>query len=480
MRRSAAMPTALLAAILALLPAAAGAQALAGQGLSDFTRENLASFTTFSLSNGLPVVVKRNLANRVQHISLVVRGGSAASSPDKAGYEALALRTMARGSRGYSYSEIQALLDETSSRMGSSSSFDYSTYGLTTLDKYLDRLLPLWVDSLVAPSFSQADFDQELSQSRLALHSMEQNPWSRTGLAMNDLLFAGHPYAVSPEGSEESLAKASLADIKAWYAARINAASLFVVAVGNFDPVRLRGLLEKGLGSLPRSGAVLPPPAGPIPGRTAASLTKVEFPQSKGMGYLRGDFPAPSPADPDFMPLSLGMKLLSELLFNVVRDKYGAVYSPSAFIRDSIANYGSVSLFKTKMPGKAKAYIDEALAILASGRAVAVDPENSADGYSALAEVLEAAKAQYINEAWESQATNASIAARIALSLVTTGDFANYLYEVDRIRAVSPAQVGTALAKYFLPGKLVWVALGSSDVLDPIRDGDFAGFGPAR
>ena len=52
------------------------------------------------------------------------------------------------------------------------------------------------------------------------------------------------------------------------------------------------------------------------------------------MGYLRGDFAAPPPADPDYMPLSLGMKALSDLLFNVVRDKYGAVYSPDAYIRD--------------------------------------------------------------------------------------------------------------------------------------------------
>ena len=48
---------------------------------SAFAKENLASFSTFTLSNGLPVIVKQNSANRVQHISLIIRGGSAAPIP---------------------------------------------------------------------------------------------------------------------------------------------------------------------------------------------------------------------------------------------------------------------------------------------------------------------------------------------------------------------------------------------------------------
>ena len=454
------------------------AESPAQSGLSSFAMQNLAGFSTFSLSNGLQVIVKRNGANRVQHLSLVIRGGCAAASPATSGYEALALRTMARGSASYSYEDIQGLLDETSSGIGSGSGFDYSTYGLNTLDKYFDRLFPVWVDALVNPAFRQADFDQELSLARLALQSKEQDPWSKTSLAMSEILFAGHPYAVSPDGSLESLATARLEDIKAWYSARVNAASLFVVAVGDFDAVELRSRLETGLGKLPSTGAALPPPVPALRVPASSSVAKIEFPQSKGMGYLRGDFAAPPPGAPDFMALNLGMKLLSDLMFNVVRDKHGAAYSPAADLRSSNANYGSISLFKTKIPGPAKAYIDEAVALLASGRAVAIEGGESGDGYSPIAEVLDATKAQYINELFERQATNASIAGRIAASLVSTGDYRGYLYDADRIRAVTSAQLRAAVEKYVLGGKISWIALGSRDVLDPVRDEDFAEFAP--
>ncbi len=49
-------------------PLATESSSFGGSGLSDFARENLGSFSTFTLSNGLPVVVKKSSANRVRDI----------------------------------------------------------------------------------------------------------------------------------------------------------------------------------------------------------------------------------------------------------------------------------------------------------------------------------------------------------------------------------------------------------------------------
>ena len=267
-----------------------------------------------------------------------------------------------------------------------------------------------------------------------------------------------------------------LEDALAWYKARIAVPELFVVAVGDFDPAALHRQLEAGLGKLPTAGP--PPPSAPPALRLEAkgSLDLVEFPASKGMGYLRGDFPAPPPADPDYVPLSLGMKALSDLLFNVVRDKYGAVYSPDAYIHAFGANYGTILLFKTKDPGKAKAYIDEAVAILASGKTVALDPDKYPSGYEPISEVLEAGKAQFLNGLYESQATNGAIAGLIAQSVISTGDYRSYLLDVDKIKAAKAEQVSAALDKYLLKGSISWVALGSSEVLASARPEAFETF----
>jgi len=459
-------------------PLAAMGDSFGGRGLSDFAKVNLKSFETFVLSNGIPVIVKKSDSSRVRHISLVIRGGSAASSPETAGIESLALKVMARGSALYGYEAIRGLLDETSSSLGGTSDFDASYYSLNTLDKYFDRLLPLWIDTIARPAFAQADFDKELSNAILALQSKEQDPWSKTGLSANELFFAGHPYAASPEGNAASLAAASLESVEAWYGRRLRAGNLFVVAVGGYDAASLRASLEKGLGAIPAGGEKLakaPAIAHPGPG----SLAKVEFPQSKGVGYLRGDFPAPAIDDPDYVALSIGMSIFSDLLFHVVRDKYGAVYSPMATVRSFDANYGTVALYKTSVPGKAKAYIDEAAAVLASGRGMALDPEYSADGYAPIPEILDSIKGQFVNSTYESQASNAAIAAQIARSALSTGDYRYYLLMVDRIGAATSEDIGDALRKHLFGAKLTWVALGAADVIADARSEDFAAFSGA-
>jgi predicted Zn-dependent peptidase len=202
----------------------------------------------------------------------------------------------------------------------------------------------------------------------------------------------------------------------------------------------------------------------------------VEFPHPNGIGYLRGDFAAPSMADPDYVPLSIGMDVFSDLLFHVVRDEHGAAYSPMANIKSFNANYGSVALYKTSVPGEAKAYIDEAAAVLASGRGMAVDLASSPDGYAPIADILAATKARFVNSVYESQATNADIASQIARSALSTGDYRSYLLLVDRIEAATPDSIMAALRKYLLGGTIRWIALGPAEVIGDASPGDFASF----
>ncbi len=446
--------------------------------LPDFARRSLADFTTFTLSNGIPVIVKHNGANRIQHLSLILRGGSLVADPAMAGLESLSLTTMARASSSHSYEDIQALLDATSSAIGSTSSFEYSSYTLNTLDKYFPKLFPIWSETLVSPAFKASDFDQVLSEARLSLKSKEQNPWSKTGLVINAEFLAGHPYSIAPDGTKESMDRMSLSAVKDWYATQFAAERMFVVAVGDFDPNLLRSQLEAGLGTIPRLRFRPIPPAPPLAGPAASRLIASEYPQSKGIAYIRGDFPAPAPRDAEYMPLEIAMKMLSDLLYNVMRDKYGATYTPSATIRSFNANYGSLVVYKTKVAAKAKAYLDEAIASLAIGQCMSVDPTSTegTEPRMSVEAALPVYKALFKTSYYESQQTNGAIASRIAASVLESGDYRSYLLDTDRVDAVNAPEVRSAFEKYILGGKYVWVALGSKDAVQPVSAADYAGF----
>jgi zinc protease len=443
-----------------------------------FAAANLASFTSFSLGNGIPVVIKRNEATRVRSISVVLRGGALLAPPGKAGIESIMLKTMARGSAAVPYYQLRSKLDETSSAIGSEIAFEHSVYTLTTLDKYFDELLPLWAGTLTAPGWNGQDFDQVLSDAKLSLKKKDQDPWQAAATAMNQAFFAGHPYAATPEGTKDSLAALSLEAVRDYYDKTLSANRLFIVAVGNYDPATLRPALEAAFGAVADRKVGVPYGVPGFAGKAEGKLVKREFAASKGVGYLRGDFAAPAPTDPDYPATSLAMKMLSDLLFNVVRDKYGAVYTPGAYIRVFPANYGSITIFKTSVASKVKGYIDEAVGELAAGRvtSMAPGPDAGKEPRQSIAEALPVYKALYLSETYEKISTNAAVAGEIARSVLLFGDPRAWLLDVDRIAAVTPEEVAKAVKERLLDAKVTWVVLGSKDVVDPVDPAAFLGF----
>lgn len=445
-----------------LIVASAGAQ-------TSFIRENAPTFMKTVLSNGIPVYMKVQDANRVFHVSLVLQGGSLVTPPEQAGWENIALKTMARSSQNYPYEKAAAILDRTSSSIGTAVQFEYSTFSLTTLDKYRDELLALWGDMLTAPSFSADDFGKAKDEVSLSLQSVEQNPWSTTQKVMNQAYFKGHPYAVNPEGTEESISPMTAADARKWYTEHFSADRIFVVAVGDFNPAELAKKLEALLGQVsgPKLGAVSRP--SPFPMGPSGSLIMQEHEQAKGTLYLRGDFAAPAPGSDDYFAMALAARMFSDLLFSVVRDKYGAVYTPSAMIRSFLANYGSIMIYKTSAPDKIKQYIDEAAGLLAHGRVVSVDPaKTEADGYMPIGEAIDTYKQLYMNEYFEAVRNNAAIASLIIRSVLRTGDPADWLKDQKRIDMLDADAVQRAFNTYVLGGAFLWVAVGDQTLLDKL------------
>ncbi|HWR10475.1 MAG TPA: insulinase family protein [Rectinemataceae bacterium] len=259
----------LIAALMVLLvlsgPVSLSAQAISVAASTPepiFVRDNLPTFVTLTLSNGIPVYIKQNKANRVRNINLVLRGSSLVAPPEQAGWSKLAFATMARASANYSYETVTELLDSTSSSILAGSQFEYSTLSLNVLDKYFDRLLPIWSDMIVSPGFASPDFDQAKNEVVLAIQSKDQNPWAVTNKMTNEKYFVGHPYAVNADGTEATIGLATIRDMKTWYDENVSADRIFIVAVGDFDVAVLGAALENSIGKVPNRN-LRPIPAPP-------------------------------------------------------------------------------------------------------------------------------------------------------------------------------------------------------------------------
>lgn len=457
---------------------------LATAGADNLTKEGFQSGT---LANGIPYEFKANSNNRVLVLNASLRGGATLLTPETAGWESLALTMLTRGSAKYSYTQLKDLQWRTSSSLTASAwSFDGSSFGLVSLPNRFDALFDAWSDALLHPRWDATEFARVVQDAKIALQQQQQDPFSRAVDELHNAMFAGHPYQAAFSPTAASLAAVTLDKLQAWWTANWTTGRVTIVAVGAYDFAALKTKLNATIGALPAQtfGAATPP------AWTAKSQTViVPFAPAGQVGYVRADFAAPAITDPDHDALTLGFAVLNDILFDIVRAKYGACYSVWAHTYDFKSPYASLVVYKSDQPGKVKPYLDEAVGLLASGKALASQASASAAGksgigaapeprkaeYVPLAQVLEFYKGKAINSFYEAQQTNSAIAGQMAASKLYRGDAKDYLDAADRIRKVSADDVVRVINQYVVNSPKAWVILAAPKLLEGVTAANFSG-----
>lgn len=429
-----------------------------------FAAENLGTIASRKLANGLTLVVKRSPASKVVAAKIALLGQSAFARPEDAGLEALTLAMMARGTAKVGYDDLKKLLyDKTSSISTSAEHFDLTSFDLVTLGKYFGDLFPVFADCFVNPAFDPEQWKKVLSEFKVAYKKSMSDPYTAATAMLHEGFFAGHPYAAEFLGTELSLEGMTLDKVKEYAATRIGPERMAVIVVGDVDPVATMSELESRFAYLAPKGLVAAEPA-PLAAR--AGLLKETHPSAEGVAYVRGDFPMPRASSREFYPAALGMSVLSDLVSDAVRTRHGACYSAWASYKPFRAGYGSIGVYRTETPGEVRAYVDEALAALLDGKALAPD----GSGYAPLASVLDSYKAKFVTDLFSKQQSNLAIAQQLALSLVLYGDLSEYLLLQDRLDAVSADDVLKAARKWLAGVDASWIVLGDEALLATVKD----------
>lgn len=440
-----------------------------------YAKSQLPTFKVFTLDNGIPVIVKINPANKIYNIQLVLRGGASLSNVENAGIEKLMLTTMARGSTKYQYQQIVDILDKTSSGISANVNFDYSSYSLNTIDKYFDETLPIWLDTLVNPTFTDSDFNKALSEMKMYEEDYRSSPYTLGILKLNQEFFKNTPYAANPDGTSYSLKKMTLDKVKKYYQDYFSSNRMFIIAVGNYNVDELKAKLNKDLSSIKNTNVKFPEPFS-FYGKVKNQLLKINFTQSTDVTYLRGDFASPSMFSDEYLPFAIAMEMLSDLMFSIVREKYSACYTPMAYTRSFLANYASIVIYKCSKTANIKKYIDEAVNPLLKGMCLNQDPQIK-DQFAPIENVLEIYKQLFINRTFEKQQTNAAIASQIMLSILHYGDYRYYLLDIDRVQKVTADQIKEMIKKYIANQPVMWEISGDPNQISLINPADFTYLG---
>ncbi|WP_299826153.1 pitrilysin family protein [uncultured Roseobacter sp.] len=274
------------------------------------------------------------------------RGGASLDAPDKRGAINLMTGLLEEGAADMDARDFARSTEALATSFG----FDISDDSLSVSARFLtenkEASVALLRAALQEPRFDQDAIDRVREQVLSGIRSDAKDPNEIASRAFDQIAFAGHPYATSLSGTEQSVAALTRDDLLAAHRAVLARDRIYIGAVGDITPEELGVLMDDLLADLPETGAPIPPSAEvQIPG--GVTVVPFDTPQSVaifGHGGIAQD-------DPDyFTALVLNQVLggggFESRLMDEVREKRGLTYGVYSYLvaKDLAEVYlGSVS-----------------------------------------------------------------------------------------------------------------------------------------
>ncbi|MGB9835373.1 MAG: M16 family metallopeptidase [Candidatus Saccharicenans sp.] len=228
------------------------------------TAERLPKPEKFVLNNGLTVYFFRNPELPLVSFRMLIPGAGTAFEPE--GFDGLASLTaelLQKGTKTMSAEEIAEALDFLGARFTISDSEEYATVYGECLSEHLPRLLQITSDCLTAPAFKEEEYQKELSRKKDSLKAIKDNPGSALRQYFRKAYFGNHPFGHLSAGTDSSLNRLTLSEVKKFYATRYRPDVAILAVVGDVEKDRLLQVLKSTLGKWSRPSA--PAPATTLP-----------------------------------------------------------------------------------------------------------------------------------------------------------------------------------------------------------------------
>ncbi len=290
---------------------------------------NVPAHETYALANGMKVtlVPYGNLPKVT--LSLVLRTGNLNEPADMPGLADLTGKLMKEGTTTKSAQQVA----EESARMGGSVNIsvgmDESDIATDVLSEFGPRAAALVAEVAQHPLFPEADLPRLKNDALRQLSISKSVPQSMALERFRKILYGDHPYGtVFP--TQESINKTTVGDIKKYYDGNFGAARAHLYVAGRFDAAEMKKAIAAGFGGWAKGTApVMNPPK--VKPQHVLDLT--DRPGAAQSTLLVG-LPVPEASSPDQIPLVVTNALLggsfgSRITSNI-REQKGYTYSPNS------------------------------------------------------------------------------------------------------------------------------------------------------
>ncbi|MDA5556739.1 M16 family metallopeptidase [Shimia sp. MMG029] len=386
-------------------------------------------------------------------LELRFKGGTSLDLPGKRGATNLMVGLLEEGTGDLDAQGFARASEELAAQFGYDSHSDAVSISARLLTENRAEAVELLRRSLVAPSFPQDALDRVREQVLSGIRSDLKDPEQIAGARLAELVYGDHPYGTPGEGTLESVAALTRADIAAAHRGALAKDRLFVGVVGDITEEELGPMLDALLGDLPETGAPLPGPAD-VAITGGIDVVDYDTPQSVALWAQNGI----DRNDPDFFPAYvlntiLGGGGFESRLMTEVREKRGLTYGVYSYLvlRDLANVYmGSVSSANDRVAQSVSVVKDEWARMANQG---------------ATAEEVDKAKA-LLTGAYPLRFDGNGAIAQIMVSMQMDGMPIDYIAtRNDKVNAVTPEDIARVAGELLDSDALQFVIVGQPEGL---------------
>lgn len=435
MRRSLSLAALATTAVTLALPAQAPRAARPTPRAA--TAAEPAGTTQFTVA-GIPVILRRTLANDVVAVNTYLLGGTRLTGAAKAGLEALYLQVSEQGTQRYPKAQLREAMARLGTQIGVNASHEWTTFTLMATTATLDSTWAVYADRLLRPRLEPAEVEFVRAQFVSGVRQRRDDPDTWLEYFADSIAFAGTPYGIDPVGSEASLTGITREELLEYRRTQLVKSRLLVAVVGNVTRAQVERLVREAFGTLPTGTYRWTLPDTQPTGRTALGMDGRQLPTN----YLTGFFAGPPATSPDYQALRVAAAVLSGQLFSEIRSRRNLTYAVGA-------------PFKERAVAAAGLYVstvapDTVLALMKREIELLQRELISADG-------LEQLVNQFLTDYYLDNETNLKQADGLARAHLYRGDWRLAEAFPTEIRRVTPEDVRRVAQRYLKGLRLAYI-----------------------
>lgn len=278
---------------------------------------------------GIPILVRRKRGAGLVHLGVYGLGGAVEEGEARAGLGTLLVRTAIKGTSRRSAAIIAEEGELLGGSVSGASGVESFGWSISVPSKHARAALELLADVVTDPAYAADAYETERAIAIADVVTLRDDMYRYPMRLAGTTAFAGHPYGVPVSGTEESLRRIRVEDLRAWHGRHVLQSHSVIAIVGDLEPDDAAAIAAHGLRDLVPAD----PPEIQRPDWPMSALTVAEE-RDKAQTALAMLFPSPARDDNDRFAAAMLAGVASGLggrFFEELRDKHSLCYTVHAF-----------------------------------------------------------------------------------------------------------------------------------------------------